>query len=303
MRIIHTRKRVFKTDFAFQNKMTLLVWVLSILKWKHFGNKMILYCDSTTLASIKKFKFDHLYDEINTTLLDQPYNHLDFYNYWAMPKLLALRHETVALNNKCVIVDQDVVPMTDLKRFWNTADVVAWSNKEFLESKYTYPEVYELSLPKNYTLPKWFTGTARPLNTGLLYFRNNAIADLYTREVLNLALDNPNDKKNTNCQTMCNAEQRLLGEVIQYKNLTYNVIQPVNEGLFNKNAFHTHGYKSVITNVNGFNWHLNLLKMIKDLDIDMFYSILDNELFKEEREHLLEYKPIEPVKELQIYNK
>lgn len=50
---------------------------------------------------------------------------------------------------------------------------------------------------------------------------------------------------------MCNAEQRMLGELVQAKQLSYSVMQPVNQGLFNRNGFHTHGYKCKIRNSNG----------------------------------------------------
>jgi hypothetical protein len=53
MKIIHTRKRVFDNgDHIFIHKMSLLVWVLSIIKWKELGNSIKLYCDKKTLEDI-----------------------------------------------------------------------------------------------------------------------------------------------------------------------------------------------------------------------------------------------------------
>lgn len=285
MRIIHTRKRVFETDYAFQNKMTLLVWVLSILKWKEYGNQVVLYCDNITLNKIKEFGFEHLYDEINTDLMEQEHKGIDFYCYWAMPKLLALRHEVLTLGNDCVIADQDVVPMQDVKRLWNNCDVAVWSNKEFVEFRSIYPELYELSLPRNYKLPEWFTGTAKPLNTGIIHIRDKSIVDLFTSEAIKMATDNHNEHKNTTCQTMCNAEQRLLGEIVRHKKLVYGVMQPVNEGLFNRNGFHTHGYKNKLNNDNSLSYNVKLLNMIKDLNYPMYLKLINNEWFKEELEH------------------
>ena len=304
MKIVHTRKRVFDKDYAFTNKMSLLVWVLSILKWKEYGNEVVLYTDTPTLEDIQRFKFAYLYDKINISLLEDEHicENLDFYCYWAMPKLLALRHEVVNLGNDVVIADQDVVPMQDVSRLWKNADVTVWSNKEFSELKTVYPDLRNLSLPKDYTLPKWFTGTAKPLNTGVIHIRNKAIADLYTKEAIKMAKNNHNEHDNTNCQTMCNAEQSMLGEIVRSKNLSYSTMQPINEGLFNKNGFHTHGYKNVVTNTTGLDWHLTLLLMIKKLDSNAFENLLDNELFKEEREYFESFAPITPVKELRKYN-
>lgn len=306
MRIVHTRKRVFeKGDFAFSNKMALLVWILSILKWKEFNNEVVLYCDEPTLNDIKEFGFEGLYDEINDTLLDDELvcNGIDFYCYWAMPKLLVLRYETLDLGNEVVIADQDVVPMLDFSIMWECSDVVVWSNKEFIEFKKTiYPKIRDLSLPKEYTLPEWFTGNAKPLNTGILYIKDKNVVDLFTSEAKMMATDNHNEKHNSNTITMCNVEQRLLGELVEYLNLSVSVVQPVDQGLFNYNGFHTHGYKSIINNDNGLLWHLNLLLLIRQKDIDMFAKLVEHPLFKEEKDYLTKYGAnCDLINELSIY--
>lgn len=304
MKIIHTRKRVFKKDNAFEHKMTLLTWVLSIIKWKELGDSIKLYCDKKTLEDINKFGFGLLYDEIDSTYLEDENvcKGLDFYCYWAMPKILALRHEVVDLKNDVVIADQDVVPIKDLSRMWANSDVAVWSNKEFVELRAVYPKLRDLSLPAGYRLPEWFTGNARPLNTGILHIKNRNIVDLYTSEAIKMATDNHNEKHNTNCQTMCNVEQRMLGEIVRHKKLTYSVIQPINQGLFNRNGFHTHGYKSIVKNHNGLQWHLNLLLMIRKKNIYIFDILIENDMFKEEKEYFEKngYK-CEIVKELQQY--
>ena len=257
MRIIHARKRVFKYDYAFKNKFTLLVWILSVIKWKENGNQVVLYTDTTTLDEIKNIGFDILYDEINSTYLEdeEVCKGIDFYCYWAMPKLLALKHEVVDLGNDVAISDQDIVPMSDVSRMWTNSDVSVWSNKEYVELKAIYPSLFDLSLPKGYKLPEWFTGVAKPLNTGIIHIKDKKIVEMFVNEALAMARDNHNEHDNTNCQTMCNAEQRLLGEIVKYKDLSYSVMQPINEGLFNRNGFHTHGYKNHINNENGIKWN------------------------------------------------
>ena len=298
MRIIHTRKRVFNFDNAFRSKFTLLVWILSILKWKEYGNQVVLYTDKITLEDIKKIGFDYLYDEINDTYLDdeEVCKGIDFCCYWAMPKLLALRHEVVELGNDVVISDQDVVPMSDVSRLWKNAKVAVWSDKEFVEVLSIYPRLYELSLPKDYKLPYWFTGKAKPLNTGIIHIKDKEIADLFTKEALAMAKDNHNEHNNSNCQTMCNAEQRLLGEIIAHKKISYSVMQPINQGLFNRNGFHTHGYKNKIKNKNGLDWNCALLDMIKKSDINMYEILMSNEWFNDEKEHMSSYTIPENLK-------
>lgn len=298
MRVIHTRQRVFgDSDYIFENKMSLLVWVLSILKWKEYGYTTVLYTDTKTLEDMKKFGIDKLYDGINDTLLEEESKNIDLLCYWAISKLIALRYEALTLGHDVVIADQDVVPMNDISRLWKQGDVVVWSNKEHVQLRAIYPKLYDLSLPKGYKLPEWFTGYAKPLNTGILRIKDKKIIDLYTREALKIATDNHNEHKNTNCQTMCNAEQRMLGEIVKNFGLSYSVMQPINKGLFNHNGFHTHGYKTIVNNKNGLNWHLHLLDMIKKCDEAVYESLINHEFFKEEKEA----KGYTPVKELEIY--
>ena len=288
MRIVHARKRVFDRDNAFEHKFTLLVWVLSALKWKEHGGEIVLYTDNITLEEIKKFGFETIYDEINTTYLEdkEVCKGIDFKCYWAMPKLLALKHEVLDLGNDVVISDMDVVPMSDLSRLWTNSDIAVWSNKEFAEIRTIYPKLYELSLPKNYKLPKWFTGFAKPLNTGIIHIRNKEIVDLFLNEAIKMSIDNHNEHNNSNCQTMCNVEQRLLGEIVQHKGLSYSVMQPINEELFNRNGFHTHGYKAKISNNSGKDWHCSILKLIEQCDANIYNKLIEHEWFKEEKEKI-----------------
>ena len=115
-----------------------------------------------------------------------------------------------------------------------------------------------------------------------------------------MSKDNHNEHENTNCQTMCNVEQRLLGEVVEHKELTYSVMQPVNEGLFNRNGFHIHGYKNIINNENGLDWHCSLLRMIQKSNKDMYNVLIENPFFKEEKE-ALENNTYTFVKQLRQY--
>lgn len=304
MRVIHARKRVFKEDHAFKSKMVLLVWILSILKWKSFGYEVVLYTDKITLEAIKKIGFDHLYDEINVDYLEDEttFKNIDTEAFWALPKLLALHREVCVLGNKALMADQDVVPMSDISRMWTNTDIAVWSNKEYTETYRVYPPLYKLSVPNNYRFPKWFTGKAQPLNTGILHIKDPKILDFYIKEVLKYCTNNKNTKNNSTCITMCNAEQRMIGEIVKYKDLTYSVMQPVNKGLFNRNGFHTHGYKARVKNSNGLMWHLNLLVMIKELDEEMFNKLLALKNFSQEDTYLKRYGyNFENIKELDIY--
>ena len=305
MKLVHARKRVWKKDHAFQNKFVLLVWILSLLQWKKFNYTTTLYTDLQTLNDIKSFGFDRLYDEINTTLLEDPEicKDINFSSFWATPKLLALWHETKNLNNEVVIADQDVVPIRDISRLWTNCQVAVWSNREYLEFKGIYPDLHKLSLPENYSLPKWFTGKTKPLNTGILHFKNNSLAAEYCEEAFKYIRKNENKLRNPDWVTMCNAEQRMLGEFIKHKKLSYGVMQPINEGLFNRNGFHTHGYKQALSNEDTLNWNIYMLLYIKKNDEELYNFLLKHPFFEKEKEYLTQdnYK-IPKIKEFENYN-
>ena len=306
MRIIHSRKRVWDKDYAFINNFTLLVWILSILKWKQDGNEMVLYTDEETLNNIKYYGFENLYDEINTELLsnEENYKDIDLYCFWAMPKMLSYKYETFELNNDVVIADTDVVPMSDISRFWRNCNVAVWSNKEYVEFKSIYPDLNTLPIPDGYKFPKWYTGKAKPLNTGIIHINDKKVIKVYLDEVFKLAIGNHKGRECPNWVTMCNAEQRTLGELVKHLDLSYQVVQPINQGLFNRNAFHTHGYKAHLKGEKKVQFNCNLLTMIKSLDESTFNKLIDKELFTKEKEYLEAHAYKVPyVKELEQYFK
>lgn len=304
MRIVHSRKKVWNKDYAFQDNFQLLVWILSILKWKDLGHTTVLYTDKETLENIKIIGFDHLYDVIDTDYLEKEENikNIDFWCFWAMPKILSLKAE-IEKGFNSIVSDVDVVPIKDFENLIQCRDVLVWSNKEYIELRGIYPRLEDLSLPNDYEFPMWFTGRNKPLNTGVIYFKDNYHASGYIDEVIRISKNNHNHKNNTRSQTMCNAEQRMLGEYINYRGLSYNMVQPFDEGLFNKNAFHTHEYKTLLEQNKKILFNINFLIAIKKYDENMYNNLINNELFKEEQRLINKHNITNPVyvKELSQY--
>lgn len=293
-RVIHSRKKVKEIDDIFTNKFSLTTWILSILKWKEFGDSVVFYCDNGTYEKLKEFEIDKLYDEVNVEILESCdiCGEIHFEYYWAMSKFLAYENEIKNLGNNPIIADTDVVPMRDLSGMLNLADILIWSNKEYLVHTTVYPKLSELSLPEGYEIPFWFTGDEKPLNTGILYFRNKDNALDYIDHVEAWVKGNKNEKNNNLSMTMCNAEQRMLGELAHHRNWGYFTVQPINKGIFNSYAFHTHGYKdywerglSKFKSEVAQQWILNFLLMIRKLNPSYFNKLLSFDLFKEEKEY------------------
>lgn len=295
MRVIHTRKKIYEDrpiDFS-KNKFLLLIWVLSILKWKQLGHQPILYTDNSTLEEIKKYGFEKLYDEINVDLFDnyEKGKNICYEVFWAMPKMLAYYYELNDLGNRVLMCDTDLVPTTpNFNRLLNIADVLVWSNKEFKEFTSIYAKKSSLTTPKGYKFPEWFTFKARPLNTGIIYFKKNNMALEYLDEVFKQCdyKENEIDLENGFCNSMFHIEQRTISEFIKGKNLTYTTMQPINEGLYNKNGCHVFGDKPLLTNDKSFEWCLHLLLCVKECNQEMFDELIENQVFSKEKEYFKE---------------
>lgn len=311
-RVIQSRKKVNleKEDRIFSDKFELVSWVLSIIKWKELGYSVNFYTDSATLKKMKEFKINDLYDNVNISLLDNPWNteDIDFKPFWAMSKIIAYKHE-IELGENPIICDTDIIPMdSNIDRTWNNSDTIVWSNKEQLIHTGVYPKLSALSLPEGYTIPSWFSGKQSPLNTGVLFFRNTKYANEYINNIMAWVKNNKNEKNNTACVTMCNAEQRMLGEYLHYRDLGYYTIQGINESIFSKLAIHTHGYKDYWKKMLKYdpsvslNLTLNFLLMLRKSNEEYFNILINHELFKEEKDYFERngYK-CEIIKELQQY--
>ena len=106
---------------------------------------------------------------------------------------------------------------------------------------------------------------------------------IFLDEVIKIATDNHEGKNCPNWITMCNAEQRTLGELVKHYDLSYQVVQPINEGIFNRNAFHTHGCKQYLSNEDSLLFNCNFLLMIKELNETMYKKLIKKDWFKEKK--------------------
>ena len=309
-RVIHSRKKVRDIDRIFTNKFELLTWVLSILKWKEYGYTTVFYCDDSTYNKMKEFGIEKLYDEINIDILEscELCGNIHFEHYWAMSKFLAYENE-IKLNHNPLISDTDIIPMKDISFMLNMSDILIWSNKEYLLYNAVYPSINKLSLPDGYELPEWFTGAEKPLNTGVLHFRDTKNALEYISNVKKWVDGNENKLNNNPAASMCNPEQRMLGELAAHKGWGYFTVQPINKSIFNENAIHTHGYKDhweLIMKLKkpelSNKWIINILLMIRKLNEKYFNELMEYEFLKDEKKYFEENGyTCEVVKELQQY--
>ena len=288
MRFVHTRKKIFDNDNGwniFSDKYGLLMWYLSALQIKKLGHTAVMYTDEETLEHMKSVHLDELYDIINTDVYKADYEGINFRDFWALPKIYAFMYELDNFDNT-VMIDTDLILFKNLN--YNNADVSVWANKEYKEIRGIYCDIKDVSLPVGYTFPDWFNAESQPLNTGILHFRNKQRAKEYCQEIIRFSQNNLNSKGNTQSQLMCFAEQRLLGAYIDGHKMTYMTVQPLNQGVFNKNGFHALVHKYDLFNYPNKKKDaiLSMLLLIRDISPVFYAKISRMDLFKEERAEL-----------------
>lgn len=285
MRVIHSRKYIYDDSFITDANL-LLVWFVSCVLWKYYGYDPVLYTDLHTYELLKEYDIDDLYTEINTKYFekDSTFRNIDLYHFWASPKLLSLEYELCQLKNKAFAADTDVIPFNNLWRFWNNANIVVWSLCEYRELQAIYPPKEYVSTPANYTYPSWVQYNAQPMNTGIMYFRRIEDAHNYLTAVRQFITNNKNPKNNNTTQSMCVAEQLFLGNYIFNNHIQYTCIQPLNEGICNRNALHTHSYKRILSIQHdkiGWLWDIDLLLILKRYNLPYYNKIINKPLFKQ----------------------
>lgn len=268
-KVIHSYWDCFgKSKTQGLNAYDILMWTLSVIKYKKYGFITKLYCDKASYEMLNKYHLIELYDEVDTELLEQDFNILKA-SYWAMPKILSYKHE-LELGSDCFVSDTDMIPFCNLERFFNY-DLSVWSNDEHLEHTVIYLPKESLSTPKGYVFPKWFTWRATPLNSGIIYFKDKNNALEYCNEVIRYVTNNKNNQQNNTCQSMCFAEQRILGEYASYKQLQVGVVRPTRKSCLNKNAWHLFQHKLSHKKEE---FEIFMLYMIKEENIELYNKII-----------------------------
>lgn len=237
MLVVHSRIHIFKTNIMPAREI--LVWYLSILAWQAQGHKVKFYCDAPNYEFAKRLHLLDLYDYVDNTFFDSLTFDYDLKTFWAAPKLLAYQQE-----GNVIISDTDLFPFADLSRFWNTYDVVAYANKEFV-NQHPYPPKEQLSKAPDYEFPDWMDWSIQPLNTAITYFKDPAMKKEFLDSAFAYIKDNYGLKKNKMGVDMVFAEQRMLAMVAAKNNLRVGIVQPLDKRCINKNAFHLWSYKSL----------------------------------------------------------
>ena len=281
MKVIFSRVKVPHMDII-QDRTALLVWFLSVLKWKQLGFETVFYTDEETKNELSEVGLVDLYDEVH--ILNQENIKDDV--FWAHAKILSAKDfVTNYPDEEFIISDMDFIPLKNPCNFYKGGKELVVFYREY---KQMYTAIENLKLNDDYQFPKYFTGNVDPINACQLLVHKEMLPDF--KEYLNYELEFMNQYKNDfisgkiSNDIMVFLEQRLFTEfLVNEKGYTLVETSPQYKSVFNTSGIHTGPYKSLEL-VEYYKWIIWYLKMLREEFTDVYESIIHLDLYDDFRQ-------------------
>lgn len=138
----------------------ILYTILSILRWKQYNGPIKLYTDSVGLNFYSKFQINQLYDDINTSVLND-YTEIDAAHFWTSGKIHCLQFE----KEPFTFLDQDFIVRGKLPEYTKQKDIVI-GHWEIPRGYYYFTkdqfdrEITHYKLPEDYNPNAWIPNTS-----------------------------------------------------------------------------------------------------------------------------------------------
>lgn len=280
MKVVFSRLYNPKTNKGniIQDRTSLLVWVLSVLKWKKLGYEPYLYTDETTKEEFEKLGILKLYDEIR--IIDNKYD-INEEVFWACSKILSEKQFIEEFpDEEFMVSDLDFIPLKDPKTFKTVDNEILIFYREFIQ---VYCPLEFLGLNSEYKLPEFFTGKIDPINACFVYFQKDNL-ELFKKyldieiEFMQAHKEFVNDL-NAN-DLMMFIEQRLFTEYLEVNNIPITPISPKNKSVFNTSGMHSGPYKT-IENTDYWKWNIWWLKLLKEEFPETYEEVINLELYSD----------------------
>ena len=204
------------------DEINYLVQLASILFWKKNQGKIILYCNSEFLEDMREWQLIDLYDEVNTSCLDNiPYK--DYLNkYWSFCKIHASEEISKSEDN-FVLLDTD---------FWIHNPIEISDEFEMIgyhpEQKLEDPKNPYIS-PENFMNRKeieLFDWSINPVNCAFLYLNSKTLINEWYKWVVKVIEKNKDGEiKEISADTIF-LEQRLLPTIANSLNFKIGTLIP-----------------------------------------------------------------------------
>ena len=283
MKVIQSRIYIEKANegSVIQDRTSLLVWFLSVLKWKELGYEPVLYTDEKTKTEFDKLGLSKLYNEVN---IIENSNNVNVEVFWASSKIFSIRQFiNEHPNEEFIISDLDFIPLKDPKEFASDSNSIVAFYPEYKEM---YPDVDYIKFNPKYKLPNFFKGDIDPINTCLLYVQKNCLSifkDYLSIEEDFISYHYNFESGQVSNDLMTFVEQRLFTEYLKYNDINIDFMNPPTKSVFNVNGLHTGPYKS-IEKTEYWKWIIWYFKVLKDLDESIYESIISLDIYSDIKE-------------------
>ncbi len=227
---------VLQSEFCDFNLLTML---LSVLKFKSFGNSTKFYADDYTVRYLDRAELLGAWDEYDCTTLgkDIKKNEIDPSVFFSMGKFFSLLHETAPV----MLVDIDLVIWQDPRLLIRDKRVAFTHWESVNPSTKWYCRKRDLSVPPGYCFNQAWDFRLPAANTSTLCFSDTEIKDYYAEQAIRFMKNNPAKKAGKQFYPepyfaeqrllpMCVKERGLMGETVP---LIDTVWSPV-KGMFTK---------------------------------------------------------------------
>lgn len=179
----------------------LLTAQLSALSWRKYNGPVYLMTDVWGAAYFREHQLDKAYNGI-LPVLDCRNFGISPKKYWAAGKIQALTR----MKAPCVLLDMDMI-------VWRPLDLngcsLAVSHSEHIIRQF-YPEFSFFAMGRDYNFPKEWDESTEPLNTSLLYIKEDWFREYYTEESIRF-MQYERNTPDDGVRCMVFAEQRILG--------------------------------------------------------------------------------------------
>lgn len=272
---------------AIQDRTSLLVWFLSVLKWKELGYEVVLYTDSTTKEKFDELGLSQHYDEIVELEEDENVNTKVF---WASAKILsAMKFMETHPDEEFMISDLDFIPLKDPATFAKNENDLITFYTEYVQM-HIYKNFDEMDINPEYVVPDFYTGKVDPINTCLLYVRKPLL--VLFKQYLEIELDFMQQHQeyisgSSATELMVFAEQRLFTEFLIANDVEITFVNPARKSVFNVNGIHTGPYKGC-EKTEYWKWVIWWLKVLKEQFPDTYEEIIELELYSDIKQIITE---------------
>jgi hypothetical protein len=193
--------------------------LISALTWKTLHGPVHLYCNSEYKYLLETWGIDHIYDKIDTELLDNKSINIDFKKYWAFSKLLII--EQIKDSTPFTVFDTDLW-FLDALEVDETCDMMMYHLEKFdIKHPHNVYIDFDQMVPQSIKEMNFDRGIL-PTNAAIMHFNNNEFIQEWIDLSKEVAIFNNNLTFNHKSAQMCFVEQRLLPMLLQKRNLKYS---------------------------------------------------------------------------------